>query len=162
MKYISIGLVLLAFISGDAYAKGKGGNGKSSKSSTTISTSASEDCSCDGKLTTLTLRYLGDGPTSIDVIQHNGDNIFSSLNLYNGAVFSLTGTDQRGKKVSNTTLGPKIFIHLGDGSTEEIHTSCSVDIEAGDTIGSFLVLSGTSRNNGLICGDYPEDPPLND
>ena len=116
-----------------------------------------EDCLCDGKLTTLTLRYLGDETTSVTVVQQKGEVIYTDGDLTPGEIFALTGTDQRGKKLSNTTLGPKINLFLGDGSVLNIHTSCSVEINVGDVIGDFRVIAGTSRHNGAIC-DNTEPP----
>ena len=104
------------------------------------------------------MRYIGDEETSVTVIQHNGDVIHEDSSLLPSEVFALTGTDQRGKKLSNTTLGPKINLFLGDGTAVEIHTSCSIEINAGDEFGDFRVLSGTSRHNGLICGEVEEPP----
>lgn len=116
-----------------------------------MSSSAQSSCVCDGKLTTLTLKYLGTTPSYLAVFQHNGDRIYEDYSLNPNETFAITGTDQRGKKVSNTTLGPKIDLYLDDGQVQTIHTSCSVEINGGDIIGDFEVITGTSRNNGQIC-----------
>jgi len=98
----------------------------------------------------LLLRYTG-ATTDIVVIQKNGDTIYQA-ETFSSQSFALTGTDQRGKKISNTTFGPWIDLYQADGSHTRIHTSCSIEINVGDRFGDYQVLSGTSRNNGLICG----------
>ncbi len=119
-----------------------------------------EDCACEGKLTTLTLRYLGASATSIWVFQQNGQQIYYDETLMPGEVFALTGTQQKGNKVSNTTLGSYIDLFFTDGTSLNIHTSCSVEINEGDVIGDFRVIAGTSRKNGKIC--INPDPPACD
>lgn len=141
-------LAMLAFGSTTALAK-------SNKHQLFKPTAENEDCLCDGKLTTLTLRYVGDETTAIAVVQKNGEVIHTDGRLFPGEVFALTGTDQRGSKESNTTLGPFINIYLRNGTELNIHTSCSVEINVGDVLGDFRVLGGTSRNNGAICGSPP-------
>lgn len=115
-----------------------------------------ETCECDGKLTTLTLRYFGAEVYYLTVIQSNGDTIYSDQ-IEPGETFALTGTDQRGSQTSNTTLGTEISLFLSDGSETKIHTSCSVEIVTGDEFGPFRVLAGTSRNNGAICEGEPTE-----
>ena len=120
-------------------------------------TSETEDCICDGKLTTLTLRYISDEATSITVIQKDGVVLLTDGDLLPGEVFALTGNYKADKK---PTLGPYIDAYLGNGTIQNIHTSCSIEINVGDVIGDFRVIAGTSYNNGAICEN--DEPPACD
>lgn len=117
--------------------------------------SSDEDCRCEGKLTKLTLRYNGDSASEIKVVQKNKKTIFQEI-VSPGQDFELIGTLRQGR---HTTLGPWINVYIGNSGHLRIHTSCSIEINIGDIIGDFLVVSGESRNNGLICGELP---PSND
>ncbi len=120
-----------------------------------MSSSTDEDCRCEGKLTKLTLRYNGDNASEITVVQKNNQTIFQEM-VSPGQDFDLIGTLRQGR---HTTLGPWINVYIGEGGHLRLHTSCSIEINIGDIIGDFLVVSGESRNNGLICGELP---PSND
>ena len=122
-------------------------NNASFKSGTSI------DCGeCDGKITQLTLEYIGsvDNPT-IFVEDKNGRV------LYNGTIdgqnqFSFIGKDNKG------TMSPRIYLFVNGGDETEIHTSCSVTILAGQVWGDYLIVSGESRNGGPLCEVEEEEP----
>ena len=99
---------------------------------------------CSGKVTTLTLRYLGSlsAPT-IKVVQKNGATVFNGVVAANGE-FSFVGTDKG-------TLGTEIYLYINGTKVTTIHTSCSQDIGPGMVFGSFLVVSGESKDGGLLC-----------
>lgn len=107
---------------------------------------------CDGKVTQLTLKYLGSSAAQIRVVQKK-DNI----EVFNQTVqpqqeFGFSGTD-RG------TLSTEISIYVNGTLNTKIHTSCSQPIGPGLISGLFEVVDGNSRNGGLLC---PVDPIPND
>lgn len=118
----------------------------------------SHECdNCDGKVTELTLKYIGSSSELIEVTQkksHNENNfeIFSETVSPNGT-FDLVGVDNNG------TLGTKIKVYVDGDFAVEIHTSCSQDIYVGlifeSNLGNFEVVDGASLNGGdfLDCGE---------
>ncbi|MFC1600368.1 Calx-beta domain-containing protein, partial [Patescibacteria group bacterium] len=117
------------------------------------------ECDCDGKITDLTLKYLGSEAVYISVVQKK-----DSVTVYSGTVqpdqeFSFAGTDKG-------TLSTEIHIYVNGFNVTQIHTSCSVPIEIGMQFGEFLVVDGYSKNNGQLCGcEGPEcdsDPECGD
>lgn len=101
-------------------------------------------CECDGKISTLTLRYNGAGSPTIKVDQKNEGTIFEQT-VASSSQFTIQGID------SNGTLGTQISIYIDDILSTQIHTSCSVEINIGQTFGSFTILNGQSKNNGKLC-----------
>ena len=109
------------------------------------------DCNtCDGKISTLTLKYLGTEPNAnITVTQRNGGQV-----VFDGVVapegeFSFVGVDNKG------TLSSEIIIRVNGGEATNIHTSCSQPIGPGLIAGDFEVLEGESRNGGPLCPVEP-------
>lgn len=101
-------------------------------------------CECDGKISTLTLRYNGDGSPTIKVEQKKEGTIFEET-VVSESQFTIQGIDGEG------TLGTQISIYIDDTLSTQIHTSCSVKINIGQTFGNFTVTNGQSRNNGKLC-----------
>ena len=62
-----------------------------------------------------------------------------------GDEFPLYGQDRKG------TLGPEIIMYIDGDYAAQFHTSCSEPIGPGSVSGDFLVLSGESRNGGILC-----------
>ncbi len=108
------------------------------------------DCGCEGRVTRLTLQYIGDKPHAlIEVFQRRSDvPVFSGV-VAPGGTFTFSGTDNKG------TLGTEISIFVDGDFNTEIHTSCSVPIGPGLIMGDFAVISGYSMRGGLLC---PVDP----
>ena len=105
-----------------------------------------ECAECDGKITTLTLRYNGTAPAFI-VVEQKRDSavpVFSAT-VEPGSTFSFVGMDAKG------TLSTEISITVDGVLNTAIHTSCSVDVLPGMTFGSFTVVEGASRNGGSLC-----------
>jgi len=106
---------------------------------------------CDGKVTKLTLRYIGSIENAfIEVFQkkdkdNNSFSIFEDNRDPNDTL-SFKGVDK------NLTLGTKIQVHIGGEHHVEIHTSCSQDIYVGLQFGDFEVVAGASKNGG----DFPD------
>ena len=98
---------------------------------------------CSGKVTTLTLKYLSATGAVIKVKQKNGVTVFNQFVAANGD-FSFIGTDKG-------TLGTEIYLYINGTKVTTIHTSCSQDIGPGMVFGSFLVVSGESKDGGLLC-----------
>ena len=99
---------------------------------------------CDGKVTELTLKYIGANPAVIVVKQKDGSTVFSGTKAPEDE-FSFVGTDSKG------TLGTEISIFVDGDLNTQIHTSCSKPIGPGLVSGDFEVISGASRNGGALC-----------
>lgn len=98
---------------------------------------------CDGKVTALTLRYLGAAPALV-AVEQSGDPVFEGTVDPLG-VFTFFGTD------GNGTLGKEIEVFVDGSENVQIHTSCSKPIGPGLTFGDFEVVSGRSLDGGLLC-----------
>ncbi len=107
---------------------------------------------CDGKVTWLTLEYLGGAAADVVVEQKKEGVVFSGP-VAPGETFTFQGVDKKG------TLGTEISIKVDGAPNTKIHTSCSRPIGPGLVSGDFLVVDGASRNGGLLC---PLDPPDDD
>lgn len=110
-----------------------------------------EEClPCDGKVTELTLKYLGDKEDAEIVVETKRDgDAFSGVVQPDGS-FTIYGVDKHG------TLGTEISIYVNGVLNTKIHTSCSQPIGPGLVSGDFLVEDGASRNGGLLCPLDPE------
>jgi len=122
-----------------------------------------DGCECKGKVTQLTLQYLGDSEEDITVTQkqrkkkkkhghgkkHEQAVVFSEDGIDDivdaDGVFTINGLDKGG------TLGTEISIYLGGTLHTKIHTSCSKPIGPGLVSGDFMVLDGYSRKGGQLC-----------
>jgi len=110
------------------------------------------DCDeCDGKITELTMRYLGDTSGYIEVLTKGKD----SEVIFEGTVgpneeFSFVGNDKNG------TMGTEISLFIDGALNTKIHTSCSQPIGVGMVSGAFEITAGASRNGGALC---PIDTP---
>ncbi len=107
------------------------------------------DCgTCEGKITELTLRYLGDSSADIEVKakkkKHSSSVLFSG-SVDADATFNFVGNDKKG------TMGTEIKIYVDGELNVKIHTSCSQEIEIGMIFGDFEIVDGYSRNGGQIC-----------
>jgi hypothetical protein len=102
---------------------------------------------CDGKVTQLTLRYLGVSTAYIEVIQKDQQLVFEGM-IQSGDTFTFSGMDLKG------TLGTEISIFVDGYLNTKIHTSCSNPIGPGLVSGDFEVVEGYSRNGGLLCPLY--------
>ncbi|MFC1638802.1 hypothetical protein ACFL26_00845, partial [Patescibacteria group bacterium] len=115
-----------------------------------------DDCICDGKLTTLSLRYndVGTAAAAIRVEQNRPEeDIFDELVLP-GETFTFSGTAKWG------ALGTEVSIYVNEEFNARIHTSCSEPVEIGMDFGSFTVMYGESRNNGPLCHVSGNNPPV--
>ncbi len=119
-----------------------------------------DEC-CDGKVTWLTLRYLGSEAIYVEVNGHGpGNSGLYTGNIVQNQEFSIYGND------NHNTLGSKVKIYKNNTNDKtEIHTSCSVDIFTGQTwsgnAGDFFIVAGESRHAGPLCpmpnGDDDDD-----
>jgi hypothetical protein len=103
------------------------------------------DCdNCDGKISSLTLKYHGPGGYSILIVDKDDAELYSNPNLQIDAEFTFIGVDNK------DTMGVEITLLYADGLECNIHTSCSVPIAIGLFFcdGDFEVLDGASRNGG--------------
>ncbi|MCB1054930.1 MAG: carboxypeptidase regulatory-like domain-containing protein, partial [Acidobacteria bacterium] len=100
---------------------------------------------CDGKVTELTLEYLGSSTAKVEVYDRRGNVLIFSGDVDPGEEFTLQGFDNKG------TLGTEIKIYVNDHFHTKIHTSCSQPIGPGLIAGDFIVVEGASRNGGALC-----------
>jgi hypothetical protein len=104
------------------------------------------DCgNCDGKVTSLTLKYHGAGGSSIEIVDKDNIVLYSDANLATDAEFMFIGLNDK------TTMGTEITLSYGDGNECVIHTSCSQPMEIGLFFcdnNEFEVLDGASLNGG--------------
>jgi|GEM_PF-3895432 len=101
---------------------------------------------CSGKVTELTLQYLGSiVDADIEVVQKKpAETIFHNVIQPNGQ-FSFVGVDRHG------TMSTEVSIFVNGSLNVKIHTSCSQPIGPGLIRGDFEVITGRSRNGGLLC-----------
>lgn len=100
---------------------------------------------CEGKVASLTLKYKGEIQNAhIEIIMFKEGEIYDGYHNY-GDEFSFVGIDKKG------TMGPKINIWVNGTIHTLVHTSCSEPIGVGSVFGDFIVVSGSSRNGGLLC-----------
>ncbi len=121
---------------------------------------------CDGKVSQLTLRYLGNVPNAlVEVFGRRGPA--KAVPLFSGHVsnfetFTFAGPPGGGGGFAGT-LGTEISIFVNGSLNAMIHTSCSQPIGPGLIRGDFLVAEGYSKNGGLLCpltgGGTPPPPP---
>jgi len=106
---------------------------------------------CEGKVTRLTLRYLGAvAGAHVQVIAKRGpsnDVAFDGI-VSPGGTFEVVGP-AGGSQAG--TLGTEIRIKVNGIDNATMHTSCSSPIGPGLVSGDFLVLEGESSGGGLLC-----------
>ncbi len=106
---------------------------------------------CEGRITSLTLRYEGEAETMVKVVQKKGDNVFEQ-SVAPGEEFEFYGTE-------DATLGTEISIYADDVLNTTIHTSCSLPIGTGMKFGDFVIVEGYSKEGGPLgsgeCDVYP-------
>lgn len=117
---------------------------------------------CDGGVTSLTLKFLGNDATDIVVREKGGKggkgkkgNVIFDGTVDGGDMFSFDGVKKDGK------LGSEISIFVDDVLNTKIHTSCSRPIGPGQISGDFEIIEGYSLRGGRICplGEEPPEPP---
>jgi len=99
---------------------------------------------CDGGVSEMTARYLGDQPALIEVTRAGKPNEL----LFSGIVDPQTtfAVLNAGKAF------PSQIDVLVDGVVEQtLKTNCETSIAPGIEFGSFRILSVTSKNGGLVC-----------
>ncbi len=105
-----------------------------------------EDCgACEGGVTDLTVAWQGRRRAYVRVLDHWGRPLFAGT-VEAGEAFSFDG------RHNHRMMGPKIHLFAGFDYHGQLHTSCSVEIGAGDMAGDFEVLEGASKDGGALCG----------
>lgn len=107
------------------------------------------ECECEGKITELTLRYLGSTSGFVEVYAgteaKDEDRVFEGKIPLNGT-FTFSGTlEQEG------ILGAEISIYVDSEINTNIDTSCANPIGSGLVSGDFEVVQGYSKIGGLLC-----------
>jgi len=132
---------------------GDSDSGKKDGGDSDSGSSGGDDCGCEGKVSTLTLRYLGDKVNAhVRVLSKRGSKrgqIFSGV-VQPGETFTIVGPEG-GRRGFAGTLGTEIMILVNRGLNAKIHTSCSQPIGPGLVRGDFEVVAGESRNAGPLC-----------
>ena len=108
---------------------------------------------CLGKVSKLSLRYDSDRGAKIKVVARNDK--FESRVAFEGWV-SAHGVFSFGPLFSTIggfdgTLGTNIDVLVNGVFSTSIHTSCSQPIYPGQAWGTFTVVSGSSKQGGLLC-----------
>ena len=113
-------------------------------------------CDCDGKVTELTLEYLGTAAAFVEILQKkDGESVFAEA-VQPNQPFTFVGKDKKG------TLGTEISIYVDGALNTKIHTSCSQPIGPGQISGDFKVIEGYSRGGQLCPYDQPPEEPGDD
>jgi len=112
----------------------------------TVFSHMNQECGpCVGKVTELTLQYLGASSVFIEVLQKKDQKLVFQGTVEPNDNFNFSGKDEF------CTLGNEILIYVDDYLNTSIHTSCSHPIGPGLIIGDFKVVKGFSREGGLLC-----------
>ena len=107
---------------------------------------------CAGKVNWLRLRYNGEDPALVWVVQKkDGDVVFGPEMVNPGDEFEFSGT-YKVKPWHEATFWTEIQV-FWDSKMVEIHTSCSSPIGPGLVAEDFVVVDGTSKDGGRL-------PPL--
>jgi len=102
---------------------------------------------CDGKVKRLRFRYHGQTAGLVRVEGRRGEFIFQDT-VQPNEEFEISG---EGLHLDHqNTLGTTINILVQNQQHVGIHTSCSEEIWAGQRYGDFEIVSGESRNNGML------------
>jgi hypothetical protein len=108
---------------------------------------------CEGKVTRLTLRYLGAvSGAHVQVTARRGpshDPVFDGI-VFPGDTFEVVGPAS-GNPGFSGTLGTEITIRVNGSDNAKMHTSCSSPIGPGLVAGDFEVVEGGSSGGGLLC-----------
>ena len=102
---------------------------------------------CDGQVSSLTLRYVGEEGSLIEVRQQfRGQRVLVfEGSVEPGEAFSFMGLNRQG------TLGAKIWVYVDGTLDATFDTSCSAEIGPGAVQGYLEVVEGFSRNGGRLC-----------
>jgi LruC domain-containing protein len=114
--------------------------------------SGGDECGCEKGLRSLTMRYEGTTTATIKVREKKSGVLLYCGTLDPNETFSFTGSGSDGK------MDKTIYFYINNVQNTSMHTSCSVDLEAGDEYVDFVIMSGTSKNNLPLCGDPPPPP----
>ncbi|RNC67961.1 MAG: hypothetical protein ED859_12155 [Desulfuromonadales bacterium] len=98
---------------------------------------------CSGGITKLTLLYKGYKEANVVVKDATGKQLFSGT-VYPNKTFTFQGMDSYG------TMTSYIKIYVGS-SYYTIYTDCSKPLYPGMITGCFTVVSGYSKNGGMLC-----------
>lgn len=112
-----------------------------------IETPDEETGDCAGKVTELTVKYIGSVADANIVVKAKKKVVVFDGVVQPGEMFTIFGFDRQG------TLGPETYYYVNGVLNTNIHTSCSQPIGPGLIKGDFEVIKGYSRRGGLL-------PPL--
>lgn len=106
---------------------------------------------CDGKVTELTLRYIGSQEALIAFEQKHGEVVFESV-VRPGDNITIHGVDKDG------TFGTELSYYFEGAYQGGIHTSCSKPIGPGMVFfGNIAIVSGASLRGGELCPEVSQN-----
>lgn len=109
-----------------------------------------DDC-CKKGIWSLTMRYDGDNPVTIQVKEKKDNKqIFLGANIQPGESFTFTGDGD--KKMDKT-----IYFYIDGEKNTSMHTSCSVKLYVGDEYGDFTIMAGESEHDRVLCERTGDD-----
>lgn len=109
---------------------------------------ASSCGTCDGGITSLTLKFIKTSASFVTISDDGGDLHSGVLNV--GDVITITGSLPNGK-----FKGGEITIQTAGSPVIVISTDCETPIYPNSVLGSFTVVSGLSKNGGSLCCAAP-------
>ncbi len=117
-------------------------------------TNPSDDqCSdCQGKISALTLQYVGTETNPEINITDKDHNILFNQVIDNNTPFSFTGVGNNNEMTNEISLSTNNVFNIS------IHTSCSKPVLIGMQFGDFVVLAGESSEGGSICSLITQNP----
>ncbi len=120
-------------------------------------------CSCQGKVSELTLRYQGSRPDArVRVFARRGRQrnalAFNGI-VQPGGTFLVEAPPNAPNNGFAGTLGTEIKIFVDGHLNARIHTSCSQPVGPGLVSGDFLVVGGFSKRGGRLCPVQVDDCP---
>jgi hypothetical protein len=112
---------------------------------------------CEGKVTRLTLRYLGGiAGAHVQVIAKRARATTSPSTASSAPAAPSRSSAPRAATGFSGTLGTEIRIKVDGIDNATMHTSCSTPIGPGLVSGDFEVLEGASKGGGLLCPSSKE------
>lgn len=119
-------------------------------------------CSCEGKITSLTLEYTGSAPNpeiQVDIVSPHGVTGVLEVTLAitgdpTSRQFTVIGPAERGPSAFDGTLGNELALYVDDNINAQIHTSCSDPaVIPGYVAGDFRVIELESKEGGTCSTD---------
>lgn len=120
-------------------------NFRSADSATACDCPLSGECGpCMGGLVSLTLQY--NGPEAVNILVEDIQTTYLSGAVNPGQIFTVDGAGNNGKFQGN-----ELRLIINGSLNATIDVNCSMTVYAHSTFGSFIVVSGVSKEGGALC-----------